>query len=161
LKEVWHFRNTIVEHQKKKLEATSDLVFMDYVMSALDGFNGDYYVPGSFNCTNNARYFQIDVMRTITNFQDTPTTSLEGIEDVTFNTTATISGYLPDAIYYCYFVPKTAKKVWTQHYKTFQSLQDFEAGFIQNIMGNILSFIDIYNRTYIAVEGGDFEVVVY
>jgi hypothetical protein len=40
-------------------------------------------------------------------------------------------------------------------------LQDFEAGFIQNIMGNFLSFIDIYNRTLIAAENGNFEIVVY
>jgi hypothetical protein len=92
---------------------------MDYVMSALDGFNGDYYVPGSFNCSNNTRYFQIDALRTITNYENSDTTTLEGVEDVTFNTTSTISGYLPDAIYFCYFVPKTAKRVWTEHYKTF------------------------------------------
>lgn len=51
--------------------------------------------------------------------------------------------------------------MWTDHYKTFLSLGDFEAAFIQNIMGNFLSFIDIYNRTLIAAEGGDFRTVVY
>jgi hypothetical protein len=80
---------------------------------------------------------------------------------VFFNSTATLSGYLPDAIYYCYFVPGTAFSTWTKHYKTFYNLKDFEAGFIQNLMGNFLSFIDIYEKTEIAAENGDFLSVVY
>ena len=85
---------------------------------------------------------------------------MEGSEDVIFNTTATLSGYLPDAIYYCYFVPSTAYRVWTAHYQTFYNLQDFEGAFIQNIMGNLLSFIDIYNKVYVAAENGDYLTVV-
>jgi hypothetical protein len=45
---------------------------MDYVMSALDGFNGDYYVPGAFNCANNTRYFEQDATHSITNYQMKP-----------------------------------------------------------------------------------------
>jgi len=136
---------------------------MDYVMSALDGFNGEYYVPGSFSCANNTKYFERDATHMITNYQMRPNAfdTLDGGENVVFNTTGTISGYLPDAIYYCYFLPSTAYRLWTAHYQTFYSLQDFEAGFIQNIMGNILSFVDIYEKTYYAAENGDFLTVVY
>ena len=90
-------------------------------MSALDGFNGDYYVPGAFNCANNTRYFEQDATHSITNYQMKPQAfdTQEGSEDVTFNITATLSGYLPDAIYYCYFLPSTSQRVWTEHYKTF------------------------------------------
>lgn len=159
INEIWS--NYKERHPESKLGGTNELVFMDYVMSALDGFNGDYYVPGSYNCTNNTRYFQIDVLRTYTKYTSASLLDVDDYEDVVFNTTSSISGYLPDAIYYCFFVPKTAKQVWTAHYKTFQSLQDFEAGFIQNIMGNFLSFIDIYDRIYTAAEGPDYQVVVY
>jgi hypothetical protein len=51
-------------------------------------------------------------------------------ETVFFNMTATISGYLPDAIYYCYFIPNTSLSTWTAHYEEFESLQDFEGAFI-------------------------------
>lgn len=136
---------------------------MDYIMSAIDGSNAEYYVPGSFPCGNNTRYFEIDATRTRTNFQTKPNAfkSMEGTEDAIFNATATLSGYLPDSIYHCYFVPGTAFRTWTNHYKTFFNLRDFEAGFIQNIMGNFLSFIDIYEKTYVAAENGDFLAVVY
>jgi hypothetical protein len=100
-------------------------------------------------------------MHTYTNYQIKSTDTQEGVEDVFFNTTATASGYLPDAIYYCYFVPSTAYKNWQAHYKTFKDIHDFEGAFIQNIMGNFLSFIDIYNKTTIAAENGDYMTVVY
>ena len=80
---------------------------------------------------------------------------------MTFNTTATLSGNLPDAIYFCWFLPATADSRWQAHYQTFESLYDFEAGFIQNIMGNYLSFIDIYNKITAAAAAGDFQTVVF
>ena len=78
-----------------------------------------------------------------------------------FNFSSTLSGYLPDTIYYCYFVPGTASRTWNNHYKHFYNLKDFEGGFIQNIMGNFLSFMDIYEKTEVAAENGDFLTVVY
>jgi hypothetical protein len=84
-------------------------------------------------------------MHCITNWRTTELDDLDSYEDVIFNTTATASGYLPDAIYYCFFVPETTYDVWTEHYETFEDIHDFEGAFIQNIMGNFLTFIDIYN----------------
>ena len=57
---------------KLKTPPGSEIVVMDYVMSALDGFNGDYYVPGAFNCANNTRYFEQDATHSITNYQLKP-----------------------------------------------------------------------------------------
>ena len=51
-------------------------------------------------------------------------------------------------------------KRWTAHYGEFESLQDFEGAFIQNIAGNMLTFIDIYNKTVIASRNGDFLIVI-
>ena len=83
-------------------------------MSAMDGFNSEFYVPGSYNCSVNTRLFQIDALRTQTNFNIVlPATTIDMYEDVTFNTTATMSANFPDAIYYCYFVPGTAYSAWT------------------------------------------------
>jgi hypothetical protein len=58
-------------------------------------------------------------------------------------------------------LPATADSRWQAHYQTFESLYDFEAGFIQNIMGNYLSFIDIYNKITAAAAAGDFQTVVF
>lgn len=102
-------------------------------------------MPGSYACGNNTKYFHIDVQHTVTKWETTSRATYDGKIDVTFNTTATLSGYLPDAIYYCYFVPEDTKEMWTEHYKTFIDIHDFEGAFIQNIMGNFLTFIDIYN----------------
>ena len=134
---------------------------MDYVLSALDGANSNYYVPGSYPCANNTKYFWIDTLHTITNYRIKNSNTQSGKEDMFFNTTSTLSGYLPDAIYYCYFVPSTAYNTWTAHYKIFKSIHDFEGAFIQNIMGNFLSFIDIYNKTAIAAKNGDFLTCIY
>lgn len=146
-----------------QVQQGGDIFIMDYFLAALDGANGEYYVPGSFPCANNTKYFEIDVTRTSTNFRMKPdaVNTLEGTEDVLFNATATFSGHLPDAIYYCYFVPGTAYRVWTAHYKTFLNLRDFEGAFIQNIMGNFLTFIDIYQKMAVASDNGDYLSVVY
>ena len=37
------------------------LIFMDYVILAVDGANADHYVPGTYRCANDTLYFQHDV----------------------------------------------------------------------------------------------------
>lgn len=133
---------------------------MDYILAALDGSKSNEYVSNSYDCGLNGRYFAIDVRRTITNSLTEDTSSLSGVEDVVFNATATMSGYLPDTIYYCYFVPRRTYVAWNKHYKQFDSLDDFEGGFIQNIMGNFLTFIDVYENVETAAESGDYVTVV-
>ena len=113
-------------------QAGTDLFLMDYVMSAILGSNAEFYVSGSLPCGNNTKYLEIDAIRTHTNFKLKPDYKMtkEGQEDMFFNVTATLSGYLPDVIYYCYFIPGKASSVWNNHYKHFYNLKDFEAGFI-------------------------------
>ena len=102
----------------------TDIVVMDYVISALAGFNSEAYLPGSFACVNNTKYFEIDTTHTLTNYRANPNafSALETGENVVFNTTGTLSGYLPDAIYYCYFLPSKAVRTWTSHYQSFNNL---------------------------------------
>ncbi len=52
-----------------QLKVSGELFFMDYIMAAVKGFDADYYVPGSFNCSNFTKYFEIDAVRTTTNFR--------------------------------------------------------------------------------------------
>ena len=60
--------SNILEKLQLKSSASSEIVLMDYVMSALDGFNGEKYVPGSFPCANNTRFFERDTTHMITNY---------------------------------------------------------------------------------------------
>ena len=92
------------------LSIPDPLYTMDYVLSALDGLKSAQFVPGSVDCANNTKYFLLDAMHTQTNYRlKAPAANGDVREDLIFNTTNTISGYLPDTIYYCYFIPHTAR----------------------------------------------------
>lgn len=93
------------------------LHILDYVLSALNGLNSDRYVPNTKTCVNNTKYFQIDYMSFKNMYEDRerPMTVKEK-ETLLFNATAALSGYLPDAIYYCYFLPQVSYDTWTKHY---------------------------------------------
>lgn len=121
----------------------------------------DKYVPNSYACFNNSKYFQIDTILFERTYETTDMSTLDGKETVVFNGTATISGYLPDAIYYCYFLPQTASQNWALHYESFEDIEDFEGAFIQNIAGNMLTLVDIYNETTLAASNADYLTVCY
>eukprot|EP00349_Pseudokeronopsis_sp_Brazil_P011690 CAMPEP_0202979040 /NCGR_PEP_ID=MMETSP1396-20130829/85307_1 /ASSEMBLY_ACC=CAM_ASM_000872 /TAXON_ID= /ORGANISM="Pseudokeronopsis sp., Strain Brazil" /LENGTH=82 /DNA_ID=CAMNT_0049718297 /DNA_START=150 /DNA_END=398 /DNA_ORIENTATION=- len=66
-------------------------------------------------------------------------------ESQVFNVTGTFAANLPDAIYICYTLPGIAYDTWVEYYETFVDFEDYQGAFIQNLMGNMLSFMDIYN----------------
>jgi hypothetical protein len=86
-------------------QSSSSYMVLDYVLSAINGMRADKYVPYCTKCVNNTKYFEIDAQRFEITYWTTDKSTAEGFEKVFFNFTATISGYLPDAIYYCYFIP--------------------------------------------------------
>ena len=47
-----------------------------------------------------------------------------------------------------------------QHFTEFVSFKDFEYAFMQNLLGNILSFMDIYEKSSAAAENEDYITVV-
>lgn len=99
-------------------------------------------------------------MRFETKYEATTARDRDAYEDIVFNATAAMSGYLPDTIYFCYFMPQVSMRTWTNHYKEFEDLQDFEGAFMQNIAGNILTFIDIYDKALTAQQNGDFLMMI-
>ncbi|CDW83524.1 UNKNOWN [Stylonychia lemnae] len=143
-----------------ELKATEELQFLDYVIAALNGLNSDKFVPNSKACAKNARNFTIDAERFKTKYESTTNRDREAYEQIVFNATAAVSGYLPDAIYYCYFIPDVSFQNWKLHYQEFENLQDFEGAFMQNIAGNILTFIDIYDKALTAQQNGDFLMMI-
>ena len=86
-------------------QGSGDYYTLDFVLSAINGLRADKYVPYCTKCVNNTKYFEIDVFTFRIIYATTDKSTATGIEKVFFNFTATISGYLPDAIYYCYFIP--------------------------------------------------------
>lgn len=95
------------------MDDSYELIFMDYVISAFEGFNLDYYVPGSNRCVFLSKDTELDVlhMESELKMQNAST------EDKVFNVTGTISKNFPDAVYYCYDIPTQAFDTWKHHYE--------------------------------------------
>lgn len=100
---------------------SNELLLMDYIISAVEGLQMDYYVPGSKDCAYLSKDTQIDVLRMISEIGNTTVNQ----EDLIFNITGTISKSFPDALYKCYFIPNSAVLTWQTHYETFNSFNDF------------------------------------
>ena len=49
-----------------RVEATTEVLMLDYVLKGIQGLQMDSFVPGSYRCVNLTKYTQIDVMRMIT-----------------------------------------------------------------------------------------------
>ena len=43
-------------------------------------------------------------------------------------------------------------QVWVAHLQTFENFQDFQYAFMQNLLGNVLSFMDVYEKMSVAAE---------
>lgn len=119
------------------------------------------FVPGSLECVALSRLAEIDIEEMLTNMETSPKSDQDERESRVFNVTATFAANLPDAIYDCYVLPAKAFQAWVKHYETFESMSDFEGAFEQNLMGNMLTFIDIYEQASTAGKAGDFQLVIY
>ena len=51
--------------------------------------------------------------------------------------------------------------MWRQHLAKFQDLEDFEAGFVQNLMGQILSIQDVLKQVNEGIRDHDNEKIIY
>lgn len=52
----------------------------------------------------------------------------------------------PFTAYFCYKQPGRIKDTLYKHYPRFESFVDFEYAFMQNVLGNILTYMDIYEE---------------
>ena len=91
----------------------------DYVLYALYGMRSDFYVSNCTTCANDTKYFELDARHFRATWRTVSRATTTGRRFVFFNMTATISGYLPDAIYYCFFIPQKSKVAWAKHYLPF------------------------------------------
>lgn len=84
----------------------------------------------------------------------------EDFETAWFNVTLSITPFIPYSVYFCYNLPAKTQLAWETHYKSFVNFKDFQYAFMQNMLGNILSFMDIYEKTALAAEYNDYITVV-
>ena len=82
------------------------------------------------------------------------------LEATIANITLSVGPYVPWAFYFCYALPEKTENIWIQHYNEFVNFKDFEYAFMQNLLGNILSFMDVYEKSAQAAELGDYITVV-
>lgn len=78
----------------------------------------------------------------------------------TFNVSLSVTPHLPFAIYFCYSLPEKTQQLWIEHFQKFVNFKDFQYAFMQNILGNILTFMDIYEKAAVAAQNGDFITVM-
>lgn len=71
-----------------------------------------------------------------------------------------ITPFIPFSLYFCYRLPGKTQEAWQSYYKTFLNFKDFEYAFMQNMLGNILSYMDIYEKIVMAASRYDYVTVV-
>ena len=113
---------------------------LSYFFQLLNGLKADDYVPGSINCSLDIIASQVDINTIIYYFAETndsnrPDEDKKRAEAATFLIFRELTQNLPRAIYNCYFIPQVSSFMWRQHLAKFQDWEDFEAGFVQNLMG--------------------------
>ena len=86
---------------------------MDYILSAVEGLQMEYYVPGAKDCAYLSKDTQVDIMRMVSQIGNPEVNQ----EDLIFNITGTISYHFPDALYKCYYLPSKAMDTWSDHYQ--------------------------------------------
>ena len=86
--------------------------------------------------------------------------TVEEYEATISNITLSTLPYIPFTVYFCYSLPEKIDLVWVKHYEDFESFKDFQYGFMQNLLGNILSFMDVFEKSAAAAEVGDYITVV-
>jgi len=122
-------------------------------------------VPGTINCSLDIIASQIDINTIIKHFVDDeasrPTDGKKRVEHSTFTVLRELTQNIPKAIYNCYFIPQVSAFMWRQHLAKFEDLEDFEAGFTQNLLGQILSLQDALHQINEAIRDQDTEKIIF
>ena len=139
---------------------------LSYFFQLLNGLKADDYVPGSINCSLDIIASQADIIQLISYFgaqnaSNRPTESKRRIEEAIFIVYRFVTKNIPRAIYDCYFIPQVSAFMWRQHLSKFQDMEDFEAGFIQNMLGQVLSIQDALGKISAASKNKDTEAMIY
>ena len=135
----------------------------EYAEAFLRGLKAEEFVPGInvciFNIARAERHLSYS-NKFLSKYNAEWPTDLKGWEDAYFNVSMTVATQVPYAIYYCYALPEKAEKAWLSQLSKFISFKDFEYAFMQNILGNILSYMDAYEKSAHASANGEYLMVV-
>ena len=113
---------------------------LSYFFQLLNGLKSDDYVPGSINCSLDIVAAHADIMTIVRHFSDEneenrSDQTKQRREENFFLIYRELVQNIPRAIYDCYFIPQVSAFMWRQHLAKFQDMEDFQAGFIQNMLG--------------------------
>lgn len=100
-------------------------------------------MPSIENCMNNVEYSFSDVTRTY-NFVKYDKNYLWF--DYTFNVTQLVSTTIADLSQYCSLALLQGTQKTVAHLKLFGNPTDWVLGFLQNMLGNVISFQKIYDK---------------
>ena len=129
----------------------------DYFIQLVAGLNWDEFVPGAEICAYESRKTEYDWLHTAY-FLGQPGQTQEA---TTFNITHAISNNFPDFLFACHDIPRRAVLNWGIHFDSFPDSDDFGEAFIQNVVGNVITFSDIYQKTKEAGAAEDYLTVTY
>ena len=128
-----------------------------------EGLHAEFYVPGTNICSWYFQRFEMNLYY-MNNYLSVPhhlnPVTQEDEEGTFFNITLSIMPHIPFTLYFCYQLPGKADDLWTNHLKEFDGFKDFEYAFMQNLLGNILSFMDAYEISAKATAVEDYITVV-
>lgn len=118
---------------------------------------GPLFVPNINACTNATRVALNDVNATILNYQRDPSFTPDDI----FNFTKVISGSVAECVFQCTISTVSAANYTTEKWALFDSYSELGQAFLQNLMGNIISFNNIFAKITAAQTAHDQGQVAY
>lgn len=107
-----------------------------YFNQFLLGFRGTTFVPNINDCSNTLEQSIYNFNSSVLFLNDTNYIWV----DYTFNWTRYISGSFADAYYNCMISAVQAKQTTDARIAMFGTLTDWVTGFIQNMLGNVVTF---------------------
>ena len=123
-----------------KAQEQEDTVISDYLIQLISGLNWEEFVPGADICAYETRATEYDWLHTAYYLKQ----PFESHIETAYNVTGAVSFNTPDFFFTCFDIPRRAANNWGLHFDEFPDSDDFGEAFIQNVVGNVITFSDIY-----------------
>ena len=142
-------------------EETEIEIRFDYINAFLAGFRSAETIPSATNCT---RYLEGSIIQyndTRESWKDENVTAEYGNSEYVFDTTEWISYSLAPSSHYCFMSTLEVYMWYLFKQSQFDTLGDVFAAWLQNLLGNVITFNSLYKKIEEAEEAGNFREVYY
>ena len=159
-------QSPLVMQDDEELEPVSEdetltEIRFDYVNAFLAGFRSAETIPSATNCT---KYLESSIMiynDTRQGWDNETLTRDWGTSEYVFDTTEWISYSLAPSSHYCFMSTLEVYSWVLVKNDQFDSLGDVFAAWLQNLLGNVITFNSLYKKIEEAEEAGNFREVYY